>query len=128
GGYLGQDTDTFQSDTYRVGASYRSTVDAWGLGEWLQNIFVNYQRENSEINDVREQSNLTVSGISWSTTRSDDPIFPTRGWRLLTQISGASNAFLSDTSFLQLYSSGKMVIPAGPGRLLLRMEAATTIV
>src|SRR5690606_24281730 len=31
GGYLGQDTDTFQSDTYRVGASYRSTVDAWGL-------------------------------------------------------------------------------------------------
>ena len=127
-GYLGQNTDTFDSDTYRVGASYRSTVEPWILGEWLQNIFVNFQRENSRINDVREQSNLTISGVSWSTTRSDDPIFPNRGWRLLGQVSGASDAFLSDMSFLQLYASGKVVLPAGPGRFLLRMEAATTMV
>lgn len=127
-GYLGQNTDTFDSETYRVGTSYRSTIDAWILGEWLQNVFINYQRETFEINDVRERSNLAVSGVSWSTTRSDDPIFPSRGWRLLGQVSGASNAFLSDMSFLQLYTSGKIVLPIGPGRFLLRMEAATTIV
>lgn len=127
-GYLGQSTDTFDSDTYRVGASYRSTVEPWILGEWLQNVFVNFQRENSEINDVHESSNLTISGVSWSTTRSDDPIFPSRGWRLLGQVSGASNALLSDMSFLQFFASGKVVLPAGPGRVLLRMEAATTVV
>lgn len=128
-GYLGQQTDAFSSDTYRVGVSYRSTVDAWLLGNaWLQNIYTNFQRENSEINDLREQSNLTISGINWSRTQSDDPIFPTRGWRLFGQISGASNAFLSDMSFLQLHASGKFIYPFGPGRLLLRAEAATTIV
>ncbi|MES3008664.1 MAG: autotransporter assembly complex family protein [Pseudomonadota bacterium] len=128
-GYLGQQTDTFNSDTYRVGVSYRSTVDAWLLGnEWLQNIYTNFQRENSKINHVREQSNLTVSGINWARTQSDDPIFPTRGWRLFGQVSGASNAFLSDMSFLQLYGSGKIVYPLGRTRLLLRAEAATTIV
>ncbi len=128
-GYLGQQTNAFTSDTYRVGVSYRSTVDAWLLGnEWLQNIYTNFQRENSEINDLREQSNLTISGINWSRTQSDDPIFPTRGWRLFGQVSGASNAFLSDLSFLQVYGSGKIIHPIGPGRLLLRAEAATTIV
>lgn len=128
-GYLGQQTDAFSSDTYRVGVSYRSTVDAWLLGnEWLQNIYTNFQRENSEINDLREQSNLTISGINWTRTQSDDPIFPTRGWRLFGQVSGASNAFLSDLSFMQLHASGKFIHPLGRGRLLLRAEAATTIV
>ena len=128
-GYLGQQTDAFNSDTYRVGVSYRSTVDAWLLGnEWLRNIYTNFQRENSVINDLREQSNLTISGINWARTQSDDPIFPTRGWRLFGQISGASNAFLSDMSFLQLHVTGKYIHPFGRGRLLLRAEAATTIV
>lgn len=128
-GYLGQQIDTFNSDTYRVGVSYRSSVDAWLLGnEWLQNIYTNFQRENSEINDLREQSNLTISGINWSRTQSDDPIFPTRGWRLFGQVSGASNAFLSDLSFLQLHLAGKYIHPFGRGRLLLRAEAATTMV
>lgn len=128
-GYVGEQTDTFATDTYKVGVSYRSTVDAWILGnDWLQNIFINYQREDSELNDVREQSNLTISGINWAKTQADDPIFPTRGWRLFTQVSGASNAFLSDMSFLQLYASGKVVRAIGPGRALIRMEAATTIV
>ncbi|MGB4246085.1 MAG: autotransporter assembly complex family protein [Pseudohongiellaceae bacterium] len=128
-GYIGEQTDTFDTDTYKVGLSYRSTVDAWILGDdWLQNIFVNFQRENSKLNDIREQSNLTISGINWAKTQADDPIFPTRGWRLFTQVSGASNAFLSDMSFLQLYASGKVVQAIGPGRVLVRMEAATTIV
>ncbi|MDP1932794.1 MAG: autotransporter assembly complex family protein [Gammaproteobacteria bacterium] len=128
-GYVGEDTDTFVTDTYKVGVSYRSTIDAWILGnDWLQNIFINYQRENSELNAVRESSNLTISGINWARTQADDPIFPTRGWRLFTQISGASNAFLSDMSFVQIYASGKVVQTIGPGRALLRMEAATTIV
>lgn len=132
-GYLGQDNDTFSIDTYKLGVSYRSTIDIPLLGEeWLQNIFSNFQRENSSLNTVtvdgHESSNLTISGINWTRTAADDPIFPTRGWRVFTQVSGASNAFLSDLSFVQLYASGKFVHNLGPGRALLRMEAATTFV
>lgn len=128
-GYVGQNNDTFITDTSKLGVSYRSSVDPWVLGEdWLQTIFINYQRERSELNKEREQSNLTISGINWAKTQADDPIYPTRGWRLFTQISGASNAFLSDTSFLQLYASGKYVRDMGYGRFLLRTELGTSIV
>lgn len=132
-GYLGQDNDTFSIDTYKLGVSYRSTIDIPLLGEqWLQNIFSNFQRENSALNTVavdgHESSNLTISGINWTRTAADDPIFPTRGWRVFTQVSGASNAFLSDLSFVQLYASGKLVHSLGPARALLRMEAGTTFV
>lgn len=132
-GYVGQDNDTFSIDTYKLGVSYRSTIDIPLLGdEWLQNIFSNFQRENSALNTVtvnsHESSNLTISGINWTRTAADDPIFPTRGWRVFTQVSGASNAFVSDLSFLQLYGSGKLVQTVGPGRALLRVEAGTTLV
>ncbi len=132
-GYVGQDNDTFSIDTYKLGVSYRSTIDIPLLGdEWLQNIFSNFQRENSALNTVtvnsHESSNLTISGINWTRTAADDPIFPTRGWRVFTQVSGASNAFVSDLSFLQLYASGKLVRTVGPGRALLRVEAGTTLV
>ncbi|MCP5356640.1 MAG: outer membrane protein assembly factor [Pseudomonadales bacterium] len=128
-GYVGQDTDTYTTDTFKIGVSYRSTVDAWILGkDWLQNIFTNYQRERSTINDLTERSNLTITGINWTKTVADDPIFPRRGWRFFTQVSGASNAVLSDLSFVQLYASGKYVHDLGIGRVLLRSEVATSIV
>ncbi len=128
-GYVGQDNDTFTTDTIKVGVSYRSEVDAWLLGQdWLQNLFTNFQRERSRINDVTERSNLTISGINWTKTVADDPITPTRGWRLFTQVSGASNALMSDLSFVQLYASGKFIHSLGAGRLLLRSEVATSIV
>lgn len=128
-GYVGQNNDTFIADTFKLGVSYRSRVDPWLLGEdWLQNIFVNYQNEKSEINDVLEQSNLTIAGINWTKTVADDPIYPTRGWRLFTQVSGASDAVFSDLSFLQLYGSAKYIKSVGAGRILLRSEVATSIV
>ena len=128
-GYVGQDNDTFTADTFKLGTSYRSSVDPWLLGQdWLQNIFINYQNERSEINNVREQSDLTITGINWTKTITDDPIYPTQGWRLFTQISGASSAVFSDLSFLQLYGSAKFIKSVGASRLLLRSEVATSIV
>lgn len=128
-GLVGQNNDTFTTDTFKIGASYRSNVDAWFLGDdWLQNIFTNFQHETSEINNVIESSNLTINGINWSKTQADDPIYPTHGWRFFGQVSGASNALFSDLSFLQLYASAKFVQDIGIGRFLVRSEMATSIV
>lgn len=128
-GLVGQDNNTFITDTFKIGASYRSSVDAWIFGDdWLQNIFSNYQHETSEINNVVDTYNLTINGINWTKTQADDPIYPTRGWRLFTQVSGASDALFSDISFLQLYASGKFVYDIGIGRFLVRSELATSIV
>lgn len=129
-GFQRQETDSYISNTYRVGATWRSAV--WD--SWVQNIFVNYQSEKAELTNVTEErmniqtrTNSTISGINWARTRSDDPIYPTRGWRLFVQASGAHENVLSDITFAQLYGSAKFIHSFGPGRLLLRTEVATTI-
>ncbi|MDX1490622.1 MAG: autotransporter assembly complex family protein [Pseudohongiellaceae bacterium] len=127
--YLGQRNESFDSDIYQIGSNYRSDVDLPWLGDgWLQNVFLNYQREDSTLNNISEKSNLTIGGLSWSVTRSDDPVFPSKGWRLFTQVSGASESFGSDLSFMQLYASAKIVTSIGEGRILARTEIATTLV
>ncbi|HDZ08158.1 autotransporter assembly complex protein TamA [Pseudohongiella sp.] len=129
GGFQRLETDSYITNTYRAGVTWRSVV--WD--NWVQNIFVNYQAERSELTDiaaadrVEEQVNSTITGINWARTRADDPIYPTQGWRLFGQVSGAEENLLSDITFAQLYSSAKLIHSIGPGRLLLRAEAATTL-
>lgn len=129
GGFQRLETDSYITNTYRAGVTWRSVV--WD--NWVQNIFVNYQAERSELTDiaaaerVEEQVNSTITGINWARTRADDPIYPTRGWRLFGQVSGAEENLFSDITFAQLYSSAKLIHSIGPGRVLLRAEAATTL-
>ncbi|MDP2126007.1 MAG: autotransporter assembly complex family protein [Pseudohongiella sp.] len=129
-GFQRQETDSYISNTYRLGVTYRSVV--WD--NWVQNIFVNYQSEKAELTNVSEErmniqnrTNSTISGINWARTRADDPIYPTSGWRLFLQTSGAHENLLSDITFAQFYGSAKFIKTLGPGRLLLRTEAATTV-
>lgn len=129
-GFQRQETDSYISNTYRLGVTWRSLV----RNNWIQNIFVNYQSEKAELKNVTEprmgvqtRTNSTISGINWARTRADDPIYPTRGWRLFLQASGAHENLLSDITFAQFYASGKFIHTLGPGRVLLRTEVATTV-
>jgi translocation and assembly module TamA len=129
-GFQRQETDSYVSSTARVGITWRSL--AWD--SWVQNIFVNYQREKAELTNVvlerrniQTRTNSTISGINLAQTRADDPIYPTRGWRLFAQASGSYEPLLSDISFAQLYASAKLIRRVGPGRILLRTEIATTV-
>ena len=129
-GFQRQETDSYTSNTSRIGVTWRSLV--WN--NWVQNVFVNYQSEKAELNNVTEErliaptrTNSTISGINWARTRADNPIYPTNGWRLFLQASGAHENLLSDMTFAQLYGSAKLIHSIGPGRLILRTEAATTL-
>lgn len=124
GGFLRQETDSYISNAYRVGVTYRRLVRE----HWVQNIFTNFQHEKATLASGREQTDSTISGINWSRTRADDPIYPSRGWRVFGQISGAHDSLVSDISFVQLYGSAKLIHSIGPGRVLLRGESATTFV
>lgn len=124
GGFQREEADTYSANAYRVGISHQSTVGY----NWTQTIYTNYQQERAVLAGSTEQTNSTVSGINWSRTRADDPIYPQWGWRLFGQISGAHETLVSDTTFLQLHTSAKYIRPLGPGRLLLRGEVASTMV
>jgi len=123
-GFMRQDTESYTTNAYRVGITYRRLV--WD--SWVQNLFTNFQHERATLASGREQTDSTISGINLSRTRADDPIYPSRGWRLFGQISGAHDAVVSDISFVQLYTSAKLIHSIGPGRVLLRGESATTFV
>ncbi|MEX1197577.1 MAG: autotransporter assembly complex family protein [Pseudohongiellaceae bacterium] len=124
GGFQREEADSYSANAYRVGISHRHTYD----NNWSQTVFTNFQHERAVVAGSQEQTNTTVSGVNWSRTRADDPIYPQRGWRLFGQISGANKALLSDTTFLQLHTSAKYIRPLGSGRLLLRGEVASTVV
>ncbi|MCB1671690.1 MAG: outer membrane protein assembly factor [Gammaproteobacteria bacterium] len=123
GGLQREDTDTFISRTGKLGASY-SFINRW---LWRQTYFVNYQHDRSTINDTDEVTDLLIPGVSLSRTRADDALYPQKGWNLYGQLSGASDTLLSTDSFLQLHVGGKLINRLGPGRVLLRFEAGTTL-
>jgi translocation and assembly module TamA len=72
-------------------------------------------------------------GYSWTRRRFDSPIFPSAGYQLAAQVSGASEDVLSKRSFVRGYVSGLRIftIPEGTalagGRVVLRAEAGAVL-
>lgn len=123
-GFLREDNDTYLNETTKLGVTY-STINRYN---WRQNLFTNYQHDDYTLNEESEVADLLIGGLNLSRTRADDALYPTRGWRLFGQISGASSDLLSTTTFLQLNLAGKLIQGFGPGRFLLKFEAGTSLV
>lgn len=128
-GFQREEADTYITNTYRTGVTHRSLV----ADSWVQNLYVNYEREKSELIETEtgepelQRNNTTIVGANWTRTKSDDPIFPRNGWRLFGQVQGSHDALMSDTSFTQVEGSVKWIHSLGPTRIIARAEAATTI-
>lgn len=106
-----------------------------GLGvdtETAVSIQFQYEQQNigvSAIESLDLTSQATVIGYSWTRRRLDSPVFPTAGYQLAGQVSGASQDVLSQRSFLRLYGSGLRIFTLpdvtflAQGRVVLRGEA-----
>lgn len=74
------------------------------------------------------QNAALVLGYTWTRRKLDSPLFPTRGYIVSGQLSGASDALGSQTSFVRAYGLGYALLPlARPGgedfgRIALRAE------
>ncbi len=123
-GWLREETDTSESDTFSLGVS-----DHHLRGKWKETVFVKYQREDFSVGDEKGESNLLLPGMSWTRIKADDRIYATRGYRVLLEVKGAHDAFLSDTSFLQCRLSFKYIYGVRDfGRILLRGDGGTSLV
>lgn len=124
-GHLSEDVDVYESQTEKLGVDY-SFIDQSG---WRRNYFVNYQQDRFQLNEQsRDSTNLLVPGFRLTRTQADDTLYPTRGWHLYGQLSGAQESLLSTTSFLQLNVTAKTLFEFGPGRLILRGDLGSTLV
>jgi len=121
-GYILETNDTFDSKRIQTGISLPSE-NKYG---WQQNLTLELQRDDYELASREDVSVLVIPGISLSKSRADDLINPSHGWKLLSSLKGASNTLLSDTTFVQFYSSAKLVQGWGDFRLLSRAELGAT--
>lgn len=103
-GIAREDTDTSQSDVMKVGM--RHSYLRWG---WIESDFVELASEDYDIADESGQSRLLLFGTTLSRVWRNDPVRPTRGLRLSATVRGAEQSIASDTTFLQIRASSKLV-------------------
>jgi translocation and assembly module TamA len=121
-GYSDEDNESFESKRSKLEASIRNQNRAG----WLQTVFVDLQNDDYIVAEDRDTSVLSTLGVSLSRTKADNLINPNKGWKLFTQLRGASEAVLSDSTFVQFYGSAKHVYGFNRSRLLTRVELGAT--
>lgn len=122
GGYSDEDNESFESKSTKLEASLRNQNRAG----WLQTVFVDMQRDDYIVAGQQDVTVLSTLGASLSRTKADNLINPNKGWKLFTQLRGASDDVLSDATFVQWYGSAKHVFGFGRSRLLSRVEIGAT--
>ncbi len=93
-----EDTDTFASDSLRVGFK-RSRQLTRG---WLRTLSADVNYDRFTVGDVRDNSLLFMPAITFDQKKADAELYPTRGRRLSVTLRGADEALGSTTSFVQL--------------------------
>ena len=123
-GFISEDNDSYESDRFKLEAAWRKEFD----NGWINTLFIDFLQDDYRIDEQVDKSELTMLGNSMSKTSADNVINTVNGWNLFMQFRGASDSMLSDTSFLQIYGSGKKILTFGDSRLLLRGELGATLV
>jgi translocation and assembly module TamA len=121
------DSETFadggSSDRYTLGVSRN---EEWGPLQ--RRLYLNFQHENFSLGEEDSTVDFFIPGFTLSQLRTDDVLFPRRGYSWSTDLRG-SPGVISNTAFARIDLSGKLVFPLGErGRLLLRSRLGATSV
>ena len=122
-GWIEENTDTFDSRSYRTSVAYTFV----NRSNWRQSYFTNYRHDEFDVNGVRETSDLLIPGLSITKTQADSALVPNKGWQLFAQVRGASSDLLASETFVQFNLNGKWITPLGRGRFISRFELVTTV-
>ena len=120
------DRSSLQGDvTRKVGAGAWRT---WKKGDYETSLALQYQIEQEAIDGSLTRNNRALS-LNYSRTarKTDDALFPTRGYMLNAQLGGAARALLSDRNFVRAYLKGLVYHPLPAGTLILRAETGITL-
>ncbi|HEY9183040.1 MAG TPA: autotransporter assembly complex family protein, partial [Gammaproteobacteria bacterium] len=123
-GIESQDTDTSESDLFEIGM--RRVVER--SEDWTRTEMLSWRRERFTIADQEdEDSQLLMPGVNWTRLRADNDIRPRNGSKLSLGLQAATDAVISDSSFLQVLAQGKWIWSLQRGRrFLVRGQVGTT--
>jgi translocation and assembly module TamA len=123
-GYRLEDNESARSEQLKLGGSLISGIG----GGWVLTRSLDYERENFTVGDQSNTIELVMPGVQMQKSRSNNPIYPRRGWKVSLGLRGTHPDISSTEAFLQSRVSTKAVIPLGPARLLGRIDTGQTIV
>lgn len=104
-GVQAEDTDTSSHDTYKVGVMRSKKFRV----SWLETRYADFAYEEFEVADQKSSSRLFILGTSYERSKGEVLSRVRNGYRLSFDLRGAGESLGSDTSFLQLRSSGKWI-------------------
>jgi translocation and assembly module TamA len=122
-GFERQDTETAESKRIELGA--RRVRDRGQ--DWTRTEMLSLRVEDFTVADQEGRARLLLPGVDWTRIRADNEIRPQRGSRLSLELRAATEAVVSDTSFLQAIARGKWIwsLPRGR-RFLVRGDVGVT--
>jgi translocation and assembly module TamA len=119
GTWTDEETDTADRQTATVTLSETKFLDPWE-----RTLGLSYLNEFYDVGALTDQrSALLIPSMRWQRTKSDDPLYPSRGWHLAAELKGASEGLASDISMIQLAMDLKAVRRVSKrGRLIGRLD------
>jgi translocation and assembly module TamA len=116
-------TDTAESERVELGA--RRVIER--RQDWTRTDMLSLRVEDFAVADQEGRARLLLPGVDWTRIRADNEIRPLRGSRVSIELRAASDAMLSDTSFLQAIARGKWIWSTPKGRrFLVRGDVGVT--
>jgi translocation and assembly module TamA len=125
GGFKREDVDTYRSTSAKLSARLKHAFD----NGWKQTLFIDSLYEDFNIGGTSNQVLLLVPGGSWLLSVADNPMRPTRGYRLELNLAGSYKNPISEVSFGQALVSAVWTHPLPwRGRFIARAEQGATLV
>ncbi|MGZ5010210.1 MAG: autotransporter assembly complex protein TamA [Methylobacter sp.] len=125
GGFKREDLDAYRSKSAKLSARLKHAFD----NGWKQTLFIDSLYEDFTIGSTTNQVLLLVPGGSWLRSVADNPMRPTRGYRLELNLAGSYKNPISEVSFGQALVSAVWTHPLPwRGRFIARAEQGATLV
>ena len=120
-GWVDENTDTTQRTTSSIAVDVTRQIR-----HWQQTTGLSYERERYKLGN-RDNSTLLIPRAQWQRVRADRRIHTGEGWSIGLEARGASDAVLSDTSFMQGRVDAKYIYSfPNRNRLLLRTSGGAS--
>ena len=125
GGFKREDVDAYRSMSAKLSARLKHAFD----NGWKQTLFIDSLYEDFTIGGTTNQVLLLVPGGSWLRSVADNPMRPTRGYRLELNLAGSYKNPISEVSFGQGSVAAVWTHPLPwRGRFIARAEQGATLV
>ncbi|MDD5393393.1 MAG: autotransporter assembly complex protein TamA [Thiothrix sp.] len=123
--YKKSENNGIKSKFSKVGVDYNRRSDS----DWQQTVFINYLDETNQVTGAPEiRAQFTLLGARVTKSKSDDMLFPSKGWSLSAEVQGARKSVLSDENVIQGKVQGKYLQTFdNHGKLILQGAAGTAL-